>query len=539
MPRDNTTIPVKQGQPQRTYAKGKERTEKRDPSTITIADTVERHTGGGIEDDPRSTAVVPEIEARKVRISPVGLADIPLLGAMTETREQGVLFGVLDVPLPSEVLDEPFTLPPYKGEKRSDDMAVSRTAAVPQSVLAGQTKLTTNSSNSAGARVLSMIKGRENSLVSYGTLRQRYSSNDTMVVDRLALPPGYIMNEYRIDAVLGLGGFGITYLAWDMNLHTQVAIKEYLPNDLVFRDENSPIVKVKSSDEEDNYQLGLERFISESRTLASFRHPNIIRVLRFFGENNTIYMVMEYEVGESLNNWLKKRFSRKMLTLLDTDIIRMFTPLLQGLAKVHDAGFLHRDIKPANIYVRDDDSLVLLDFGAARRTLGGRSTAGITSIVTPGYAPLEQYYSHGRQGPWSDIYAMGGVLYWLVAGRKPVEAAARVHDDPQEPAVEVGCGHYAKSFLQAIDWALYPDDTKRPQNVAEFLPMFTDGQEVSNIIVQDSSTFSISIAKPRWLLIARKVLNTLKLPSSSRSVLIITSLGVLGLLCLIGYWMLD
>ena len=144
----------------------------------------------------------------------------------------------------------------------------------------------------------------------------------------------------------------------------------------------------------------------------------------------------------------------------------------------------------------------------------------------------------GRQGPWSDIYAMGGVLYWLVAGRKPVEAAARVHDDPQEPAVEVGRGRYTKSFLQAIDWALYPDDTKRPQNVAEFLPMFTDEQEVSNIIVQDSTTFSISIAKPRWLLIARKVLNTLKLPASYRFVLIITGVGVLGLLWLIGYWMM-
>jgi ABC-type phosphate/phosphonate transport system substrate-binding protein len=150
----------------------------------------------------------------------------------------------------------------------------------------------------------------------------------------------------------------------------------------------------------------------------------------------------------------------------------MFVPLMQGLAKVHEAGFLHRDIKPANIYVRDSDgSLVLLDFGAARQTSASGSTSGMTSIVTPGYAPFEQYHTHGRQGPWSDIYAMGGVMYWFVAGRKPVEAAARIQSDPQEPAVDVAAGKYSENFLKAVDWALTPDDQKRPQSIPDFLPV--------------------------------------------------------------------
>ncbi len=305
---------------------------------------------------------------------------------------------------------------------------------------------------------------------SYSELKRRAqaSGNDE---SRLSLPVGYMLQEYRIEKVLGIGGFGVSYLAHDTNLNSKVAIKEYLPNDLAVRDEQTAAVCAKSSNDNEEYRIGLDRFLLESRTLATFRHPNIVRVNRFFEANNTAYMVMDYEFGESLNAWMKKRLERGDPPPDEAALLQMIVPLIQGLDKVHEAGFLHRDIKPANIYVRDSDgSLVLLDFGAARQTANSEKE-GMTSIVTPGYAPFEQYHSHGRQGPWSDLYAMGGVLYWFVAGRKPIEAAARIQSDPQEPAVAIGAGNYSEPFLKAIDWALLPDDQKRPQSVAEFLPV--------------------------------------------------------------------
>ena len=305
---------------------------------------------------------------------------------------------------------------------------------------------------------------------SYSELKRRAQASGNEE-SRLSLPVGYMLQEYRIERVLGIGGFGVSYLAEDTNLNAKVAIKEYLPNDLAVRNEETAEVQAKSNSDNEEYRTGLDRFLLESRTLATFHHPNIVRVNRFFEANNTAYMVMDYEFGESLSGWMKKRLERGEPPPDEAALLQMMVPLIQGLDKVHEAGYLHRDIKPANIYVRDSDgSLVLLDFGAARQTASAEKE-GMTSIVTPGYAPFEQYHSHGRQGPWSDLYAMGGVLYWLVARRKPIEAAARVQSDPQEPAVEIGKDQYSEAFLKAIDWALLPDDQKRPQSVAEFLPV--------------------------------------------------------------------
>ena len=315
---------------------------------------------------------------------------------------------------------------------------------------------------------------------SYSELKRRASAGGGDE-NRLSLPVGYMLLEYRIERVLGIGGFGVSYLAHDTNLNAKVAIKEYLPNDLAVRNEETAAVWPKSSSDSEDYRIGLDRFLLESRTLATFRHPNIVRVNRFFEANNTAYMVMDYEFGESLNAWMKKRQERGEPPPDEAAVLQMVVPLIQGLDKVHEAGFLHRDIKPANIYVRDSDgSLVLLDFGAARQTASAEKE-GMTSIVTPGYAPFEQYHSHGRQGPWSDLYAMGGVLYWFVAGRKPVEAAARIQSDPQEPAVDIGKDKYSEAFLKAIDWALLPDDQKRPQSVAEFLPVLIGDNQIGPV----------------------------------------------------------
>jgi ABC-type phosphate/phosphonate transport system substrate-binding protein len=311
---------------------------------------------------------------------------------------------------------------------------------------------------------------------SYSELKRRAQNSPD---SRVALPIGFQLHEYTIERILGIGGFGISYLAHDANLNAKVAIKEYLPGEMAVRHDQAPTVMPKASDYEEDYRNGLERFLLECRTLATFRHPNIVRVSRFFEAHNTAYMVMEFEHGESLNAWLKQRQDSGQGAPDEAAILKMFRPLMQGLEVVHKGGFMHRDIKPANIYVRDaDGSLVLLDFGAARQASAGGSK-GLTSIVTPGYAPFEQYHSHGRQGPWSDIYALGGVLYWMVCGKKPIEAAARLQADPQEPAQELAKGRYSERFLKAIDWALTPDDRQRPQSVAEFLPALAGEADVN------------------------------------------------------------
>ncbi|MBA5638456.1 protein kinase [Duganella sp. LX20W] len=277
----------------------------------------------------------------------------------------------------------------------------------------------------------------------------------------LALSPGFQLFEYRIDAVLGQGGFGITYLATDVNLNAKVAIKEYLPGDYATRASDHS-VSPRWAEDNDFYLSGLESFLVEARTLATFRHPNIVRVARFFEAHRTAYMVLEYERGKPLKQWWEKRKA-----MPEAQLLSLLHPLFDGLALVHESGYLHRDIKPDNIYVRKEDgSLVLLDFGAARQTAGGAQAAA--DVVTPGYAPPEQYEG-GPQGPWTDIYALGATLYWMATGTKPPPAPERQHGVAHYvPAREAAAGRYSDAFLAAIDQALMLDPAQRPQTVADF-----------------------------------------------------------------------
>jgi len=275
-----------------------------------------------------------------------------------------------------------------------------------------------------------------------------------------ALPSGYTLHEYRIEQTLGIGGFGLTYLATDSNLNLKVAIKEYLPGDLAQRGEDQS-VRPKSESTSESFKWGLSRFLDESRTLASFRHPNIVRVLRFFETNSTAYMVMEFVAGQPLGEWIRSR-----RPLEQAAVLAIAGPLLDGLELIHRTGYLHRDIKPGNVFIREDGSPVLLDFGSARVVSEGSE---LTAIVTPGYAPIEQYHSQGQQGPWSDLYAFGGVLYWMITGKRPVEAVARVRQDMLPPAAQAADrNRYAAELLAAIDWALVPNEEQRPKSVAEF-----------------------------------------------------------------------
>ena len=294
---------------------------------------------------------------------------------------------------------------------------------------------------------------------------------------RDALPLGTELLWYRIESILGHGSFGITYRAQDLNLERPVAIKEYLPRGLAMREGDNSIHPI-SEEQGEQYSWGLERFVAEARTLAKFEHPNIVRVLNIFEANNSAYMVIGYEGGASLHALV-----RQHKTLSEAAVLAIVHPLLSGLAAVHTAGFIHRDIKPSNIFIRLDGSPVLLDFGSARQAVSQRS-GSVTSLYSPGYAPLEQYSTTPEdQGPWTDIYGMAATLYRVISGSPPVDAIERSRgllqdqQDPLIPAVEIGAERYSEELLAAIDHGLSFKPQDRPRNVtpwqSEFPPADT------------------------------------------------------------------
>jgi TPR repeat protein len=302
-----------------------------------------------------------------------------------------------------------------------------------------------------------------------------------------ALKPGFELHWYGFREILGQGGFGITYLAYDRNLDHEVAIKEYMPVDLATRAADDTVVPI-SDEYEERYQWGLERFIDEARTLAQFEHPNIVRVRNVFKKNNTAYMVMDYELGETMQEILSRR-----KVLEEDDIAAVIFPIIDGLKRVHAHGFIHRDIKPANIYIRVDGDPVLLDFGSARQALE-QGKNSMTSIFSKGYAPIEQYNTNEEdQGPWTDIYALGATLYRTVAGVPPTDAINRstaisiTSRDSYVPATEIGAGKYSESLLKAIDHAMEFKRDDRPQSISEWLSEFARKKPTQEMELSDSS----------------------------------------------------
>ncbi|MCG5539343.1 protein kinase, partial [Halorhodospira sp. 9622] len=276
----------------------------------------------------------------------------------------------------------------------------------------------------------------------------------------MALPGGYQLENYRIEAELGNGGFGITYRAWDTRLERRVAIKEYLPREHAYRDSGSTVRPISGQDAE-MFEWGLERFLDEARTLAKFDHPSIVRVLQFFRANDTAYLVMEYCDGAPLDRVLKRDGC-----LAPAQAQALAEALLGALEQLHRQDVIHRDIKPANIFIREDGTPVLLDFGSARQAVGGRSRS-MTSVVSPHYAAFEQYSTNGNQGPWTDLYGLAATLYHGVTGERPPEASSRMEHDELVPAVEAGQG-YPRSLLKAMDAALQVRAVDRVQTAQEW-----------------------------------------------------------------------
>ncbi|KAA6182479.1 protein kinase [Thiohalocapsa marina] len=278
--------------------------------------------------------------------------------------------------------------------------------------------------------------------------------------------------QYLVGRVLGKpGGFGITYLGWDLKLQTRVAIKEYLPRDLAGRGTDQSTVAAHSGEDAELFRFGLEQFLREARTLAQLDHPNIVRVRQFFEANETAYLVMDYYDGLSLEEYLEQQGGR----IQEEAAIQLMLPILDGLRAVHAKGFLHRDVKPQNIYLAKTDTggvrPILLDFGAARQAMGERSRS-MSVVVSAGYAPFEQYHRKGKQGPWTDIYSVAAVLYRAVTGSVPLDAAERqAHDDLQRATAYGISLKLSQCLAKAL--SIVPDE--RPRSIQSFQTALRDG----------------------------------------------------------------
>ncbi|MEQ1663504.1 MAG: serine/threonine-protein kinase [Thiobacillus sp.] len=283
-----------------------------------------------------------------------------------------------------------------------------------------------------------------------------------------ALPNGYRLNEYTIVRKIGGGGFSMVYLARDGG-NQAVAIKEYLPGALVLRTEGSLIVHASSTENNNIFRHGMKCFFEEGRALARIEHPNVIRVTNFFRANDTVYMVMRFERGKTLQQHIQANRGN----IRESFIRRVFAQLMTGLREVHTHKLLHLDIKPSNLYIRLDGSPVLIDFGAARQTLTQDETK-LQPMYTPGFAAPEQYHNRERLGPWTDVYSVGASLYACLAGFPPQAADARLLNDKLASAKATWHGLYSDQLLEIIDQCLKLNYMERPQSVYSLQKVLLD-----------------------------------------------------------------
>ena len=272
------------------------------------------------------------------------------------------------------------------------------------------------------------------------------------------LQEGTIVEKYRIMRLLAAGGFSFVYLAQDEN-ESPVVIKEYLPSTLALRTNGAATPRVPEADQQ-TFLFGMKCFFEEGRALAHLSHPNVVRVLNFFRANETAYLVMRYERGRTLQEHIQQRRGP-----LEEEWMRStFAQLLNGLREVHTQKLLHLDIKPGNVYLRNNATPLLIDFGAARHTLSDEGMK-LAPTFTPGFASPEQHARREHLGPWSDIYSVGATLYACFAAAAPQPANWRLEKDQLVPARRVWAGKYSAELLDIIDWCLRLDHLERPQSV--------------------------------------------------------------------------
>ena len=278
-----------------------------------------------------------------------------------------------------------------------------------------------------------------------------------------SLPKHTMIGEFEIVGTIGEGGFGTVYLAIDHSLQRKVALKEYRPALLATRHGKS--VMVRSQRHADAFEAGLKSFMNEARTLARFDHPALIHVYRVWQQNNTAYMAMPLCEGKSLTMLIRDNPA----IATQEWVTAMMLPLLEAVSTLHSSNIFHRDIAPDNVLIQDNGLPMLLDFGAARQ-IATDKTQALTVILKPGYAPIEQFAddSSMKQGPWTDIYALGAVMYFTITGRAPPNAVARLAGDSLAPLTQTIPDGYPQEFLDAIDKALEIRPKDRPQSIAEF-----------------------------------------------------------------------
>jgi serine/threonine protein kinase len=276
------------------------------------------------------------------------------------------------------------------------------------------------------------------------------------------LQTGTIIDQYVIERELAHGGFSSVYLARQMADQFQVALKEYLPRKLAHRTWNNVIV-ANSNETQAMFKRGRSLFFEEAKVLAALKHPNIVEVVNFFRANDTVYMVMRYDYGVTLD----KVVNKKMLPITEEFLLKVFNSLMAGVGYIHEKSFIHLDIKPGNILVRPDNDALLLDFGAIQSLSPDRARK-LDTVLTPGYSPPEQYDTVGQLGTYTDIYAIGASMRTCLDNKTPVPSVDRIAKDTLIPAIKAYSRKYPDYLLKAIDWAMEPKAENRPQTLAQF-----------------------------------------------------------------------
>ncbi|QTD44071.1 serine/threonine protein kinase [Ottowia testudinis] len=278
-----------------------------------------------------------------------------------------------------------------------------------------------------------------------------------------ALPPDTVIGGYRVVRKISAGGFGVVYLAVDKE-GQQVAIKEYLPSALTMRDVGALVPQV-APEKLSLYRLGLKSFFEEGRALAQIAHPSVVSVLNFFRQNETVYMVMNYLEGATLQDFIvTARDLKKQKVFRESTIRSLFDEILRGLRIVHQHKMLHLDLKPANIFITDDNKAVMIDFGAAREVLNKEGNF-TRPMYTPGFAAPEMYRRDSTMGPWTDIYAIGACIYSCMQGYPPNDAPQRLEKDRLALSLTRMRGVYSDNLIEVVEWCMSLDPLSRPQSV--------------------------------------------------------------------------